>query len=81
MKDFYEERSALKGAAICKQAMGQHQDALDLLMKVVAINLDLGEIGSDADTYGRIADLHAELGDMSEAAHWYDRCLEAINRT
>lgn len=61
--------------------MGQHQDALDLLMKVVPINLDLSEIGSDADTYGRIADLYAELGDMGEAAHWYDRCLEAINRT
>lgn len=59
----------------------QHKpaEALQCLEKVLAVSIAMEEFSGDADVFGEIADLYADLGNMEQAAEYYDRCLNAIS--
>jgi len=71
-------RAILRIKAEAYRADGNLREAVDCLIKVLAVSMAMEEYSGDADVYGEIADLYTELGDMAQAGEYYDRCIDAI---
>jgi len=72
------ERRAVRGLAACKRDLGDYSEAIDLLKQVLKISEEMQDFTGNADAYGTIADLLADLGRLEEAGHWYDRYLAEL---
>lgn len=51
---------------VCR-VMGQFNRALKSLEETLAISEELGEVSGNMDTYGEIADIHADMGNYEQA--------------
>lgn len=72
-------RAILRLKAEVYRDQKQYKEAVDCLVKVLAVSMAMEEYSGDADVYGEIADLYTELGDLQQAGEYYDRCIAAIS--
>jgi len=74
------ERKALRGLGAAFQLQGKNKEALKHMMRVLEIVEEhKGEMVETTDTLGVIADIYTDLGDMEQAAVYYDRYLAMLN--
>jgi tetratricopeptide (TPR) repeat protein len=74
------ERKALRGLGAAFQLQGKNKEALEYMMRVLEIvEAHKGEMVETTDTLGVIADIYTDLGDMEQAAVYYDRYLAMLN--
>lgn len=74
------ERKALRGLGAAFQLQGKNKEALKYMMRVLEIVEEhKGEMVETTDTLGVIADIYTDLGDMEQAAVYYDRYLAMLN--
>ena len=78
LKQLSATRAILRIKAAVFREMELFKEALQCLMRVLAVSMAKEEFSGDADVFGEIADLYAELGDLEQSAEYYDRYLEAI---
>eukprot|EP00192_Tetraselmis_astigmatica_P021341 CAMPEP_0117677702 /NCGR_PEP_ID=MMETSP0804-20121206/16885_1 /TAXON_ID=1074897 /ORGANISM="Tetraselmis astigmatica, Strain CCMP880" /LENGTH=267 /DNA_ID=CAMNT_0005487001 /DNA_START=38 /DNA_END=841 /DNA_ORIENTATION=- len=71
-------RAVLRVKGRVLKAQGKLEETLACLQKVLAVSIAMEEFSGDADVFGEIADLYTQLGDMEQAAEYYDRCIAAI---
>lgn len=74
-------RKALRGCAAAKERLGDLSGALADLEEVLAISKTLGELPSEVETLGKLADLLTDTGDYDQAGRYYDQYLAAEKRT
>lgn len=61
---------------VCIQ--GNNQQAIKHLQAVLAISSELNEYTGDADAYGSIADIYADMGEFEKAAEFYDNYINKM---
>lgn len=71
-------RAVLRVKARVLKEQGKISETLACLQKVLAVSIAMEEFSGDADVFGEIADLYTQLGDLEQAAEYYDRCIAAI---
>jgi tetratricopeptide (TPR) repeat protein len=59
-------------------AQGNNQQAIKHLKRVLAISEQLEEYTGDADAYGSIADIYADMGEFEKAAEYYDNYINKM---
>eukprot|EP01023_Acetabularia_acetabulum_P024747 TRINITY_DN2380_c0_g2_i1.p1 TRINITY_DN2380_c0_g2~~TRINITY_DN2380_c0_g2_i1.p1 ORF type:complete len:346 (-),score=64.70 TRINITY_DN2380_c0_g2_i1:179-1159(-) len=69
------ERRAVRGLAAATKMQGQLRSALKHLERVLQLSKELNEFTGDADAYGSMADIYAELNDFEKAAVYYDKYI------
>jgi tetratricopeptide (TPR) repeat protein len=57
---------------------GNNQQAIKHLQSVLAISEQLKEYTGDADAYGSIADIYADMGEFEKAAKYYDNYINRM---
>jgi tetratricopeptide (TPR) repeat protein len=78
IKQLSATRAILRIKAAVFRNVGRYQEALLCLMRVLAVSMAKEEFSGDADVFGEIADVYAELGDLEQSGEYYDRYLRAI---
>ena len=58
--------------------MGEYEQALTHMKKVLALSTEHGDTSVATDAYGTIADLYAELDQIEVASDWYDKYFESL---
>eukprot|EP01025_Chloroclados_australasicus_P036030 TRINITY_DN3665_c0_g1_i1.p1 TRINITY_DN3665_c0_g1~~TRINITY_DN3665_c0_g1_i1.p1 ORF type:complete len:328 (+),score=48.03 TRINITY_DN3665_c0_g1_i1:115-1098(+) len=69
------ERRAVRGLAAAAKMQGQLRSAVKHLERVLQLSQELNEYTGDADAYGSMADIYAELNDFEKAAAYYDKYI------
>lgn len=80
ISDKVQERRATRGLAAAARLQGQFRPAIKYLERVLEISRDMGEYTGDADAYGTIADCYTDLDMFEQAAEYYDKYIQAMNR-
>eukprot|EP01024_Parvocaulis_polyphysoides_P069251 TRINITY_DN846_c1_g1_i1.p1 TRINITY_DN846_c1_g1~~TRINITY_DN846_c1_g1_i1.p1 ORF type:complete len:334 (+),score=56.08 TRINITY_DN846_c1_g1_i1:1441-2442(+) len=75
LEDKVLERRAVRGLAAAAKMQGQFRSALKHLERVLQLSKELNEYTGDADAYGSMADIYAELNDFEKAAVYYDKYI------
>jgi tetratricopeptide (TPR) repeat protein len=57
---------------------GNNQQAIKHLQAVLKISAELQEYTGDADAYGSIADIYADMGEFEKAATYYDNYINKM---
>lgn len=57
---------------------GNLQAAIKHLASVLNLSRQMGEFTGDADAYGSIADIYADLGEFEKAAVYYDKYIQRM---
>lgn len=78
MSDKVRERRAVRGLAAASRLTGQGRAAIKHLERVLEISKDLDDYVGDADAYGTIADIYADIGEFDRAAEYYDKYIERM---
>ncbi|KAK9863981.1 hypothetical protein WJX84_011072 [Apatococcus fuscideae] len=81
LQDKRARRALLRVRAQALQQVGQLQAALSTLQESLDLSAAIGDSRDEADMYGAVADLLADMGRLEEAAKYYDRCCQAIQET
>jgi tetratricopeptide (TPR) repeat protein len=76
--DVVLQRRATRGMAASSRMQGNNQSAIKHLKNVLKLSKELGEYTGDADAYGSIADIYADLGDFDQAASYYDQYIQRM---
>ena len=69
------QRRATRGMAASSRMQGNSQSAIKYLKQVLELSEQMQEFTGDADAYGSIADIYADMGDFDEAAKYYDQYI------
>ena len=77
-EDKLQERRAVRGIAAVKRRLGQPQQAITQLKRVLSLSDQIGNHAGDIDALGTIADLYAEMDDYEMAAKYYDMYIEGM---
>eukprot|EP00951_Prasinocladus_malaysianus_P046745 scaffold647909_cov47-Prasinocladus_malaysianus.AAC.2 len=72
-------RAIMRLKARAYKEMQQYEDSLKCLEKVLLVSIAMEEYSGDADVCGEIADMYTQIGDLEQAAEYYDRYLAAIS--
>ena len=64
--------------AAVKRRLGQPQQAITQLKRVLSLSDQIGNHAGDIDALGTIADLYAEMDDYEMAAKYYDMYIEGM---
>ena len=72
------QRRAMRGMAASSRMQGNSQSAIKYLKQVLQLSQEMGEYTGDADAYGSIADIYADLGDFDAAATYYDQYIQRM---
>lgn len=62
--------------SICPQ--GNNPNAIKYLKQVLEISAQMKEYTGDADAYGSIADIYADMGEFEKAATFYDSYINKM---
>jgi tetratricopeptide (TPR) repeat protein len=72
------QRRAMRGMAASSRMQGNNQSAIKHLKSVLALSDTMKEYTGDADAYGSIADIYADMGDFDRAASYYDQYIQRM---
>jgi tetratricopeptide (TPR) repeat protein len=64
--------------AAASRMQGNNQQAIKYLKRVLDLSQQMNEFTGDADAYGSIADIYADLGDFDKAAQYYDQYIQRM---
>lgn len=78
LKDPTEEKKAARGLGASLQRQGKLQEAIKYHSTVLAISKREGEESGNTEAYGAIADCYTELGDLEQAAKFYDKYIARL---
>ena len=57
---------------------GNNQSAIKHLKGVLSLSKEMQEFTGDADAYGSIADIYADMGEFDKAASYYDQYIQRM---
>ena len=77
--DKTRERRAERGLAAASRLQKQYRKALNHLERVLEISSEMGDTTGDSDACGTIADIYTEMGELEEAAHYYDKYIQMMS--
>ncbi|KAJ4839589.1 hypothetical protein Tsubulata_020230 [Turnera subulata] len=80
VKDPIEEKKAARGLGASLQRQGKHREAIKYHSLVLAISDREGEDSGSTEAYGAIADCYTELGDLEQAAKYYDNYIARLEK-
>ncbi|KAL6496183.1 hypothetical protein OROGR_029441 [Orobanche gracilis] len=78
IEDPIEEKKAARGVGSSLQRQGKFRDAIKYHSMVLEISQMEGEESGNTEAYGAIADCYAELGDLEQAAKYYDQYISRL---
>ncbi|KAG5228861.1 protein FLUORESCENT IN BLUE LIGHT [Salix suchowensis] len=78
LKDPIEEKKAARGLGASLQRQGKLQEAIKYHSLVLALSKREGEESGNTEAYGAIADCYTELGDLEQAAKFYDKYIARL---
>jgi len=78
--DKVQERRAIRGLAASSRLQGQYRTAIGHLERVLEISKEMKEYTGDADAYGTIADCYTDLDMFEQAADYYDKYIQCMNK-
>ncbi|CAI5930355.1 unnamed protein product, partial [Closterium sp. NIES-64] len=88
MGDCLEEKKAARGCGECGGALvvdgaslqrqGKYREAIAYHQRVLDKSCSSGEHAGDTEAYGAIADCYTEIGDLGNAAKYYDRYISRM---
>ncbi len=77
--DKMRERRAERGLAAASRMQKQYRKALNHLERVLEISSEMGDTMGDSDACGTIADIYTEMGELEEAARYYDKYIQMMS--
>ncbi|KAF9689812.1 hypothetical protein SADUNF_Sadunf01G0131500 [Salix dunnii] len=78
LKDPIEEKKAARGLGASLQRQGKLQEAIKYHSMVLVLSKREGEESGNTEAYGAIADCYTELGDLEQAAKFYDKYIARL---
>ncbi|XAR49870.1 hypothetical protein NMG60_11004038 [Bertholletia excelsa] len=78
LMDPIEEKKAARGVGASLQRQGKYREAIKYHSMVLAISEREGEDSGNTEAYGAIADCYTELGDLEQAAKFYDKYIARL---
>ncbi|CAM8955913.1 unnamed protein product [Rhodiola kirilowii] len=78
LKDPVREKKAARGLGASLQRQGKYKDAIKYHSMVLDISRRQGDNSGSIDAYGAIADCYTELGDLEQAAKFYDGYIQRL---
>lgn len=78
ISDLVLQRRAMRGMAASSRMQGNNQSAIKHLKGVLELSKQMNEFTGDADAYGSIADIYADMGDFDSAASFYDQYIQRM---
>eukprot|EP00899_Mesostigma_viride_P012156 jgi/Mesvir1/20941/Mv08012-RA.1 len=72
LNDKVAERRATRGIGAAYQRLGEYAKGIEYKKAVLELSKAVGNSIGDADAYGAIADMYAELQDFEQAGKYYD---------
>ena len=82
MREMSAHQALFRYIFSCKECrwivQGNNQQAIKYLQAVLAISAELQEYTGDADAYGSIADIYADMGEFEKAATYYDNYINKM---
>merc|ERR1719214_105183 len=67
------------GGAAAARLQKQYRKALNHLERVLEISSEMGDTTGESDACGTIADIYTEMGELEEAAHYYDKYIQMMS--
>ncbi|KAI3432949.1 TPR_REGION domain-containing protein [Psidium guajava] len=78
LEDPTEEKKAARGMGASLQRQGKFREAIEYHSMVLQISERMGEDSGNTEAYGAIADCYTELGDLEQAAKFYDQYIARL---
>ncbi|GJP77351.1 hypothetical protein CLOP_g7760 [Closterium sp. NIES-67] len=78
MGDCLEEKKAARGCGASLQRQRKYREAIAYHQRVLDKSCSTGEHSGDTEAYGAIADCYTEIGDLENAALYYDRYISRM---
>ncbi|KAI3684139.1 hypothetical protein L6452_33358 [Arctium lappa] len=78
IKNPIEEKKAARGLGASSQRQGKYREAINYHSMVLSISEREGEDSGNTEAFGAIADCYTELGDLDQAATFYDRYISRL---
>ncbi|XP_047327749.1 protein FLUORESCENT IN BLUE LIGHT, chloroplastic-like [Impatiens glandulifera] len=70
-----EEKKAARGLGASLQRQGKYREAIKYHKMVLSISKRVGEKSGNIEAYGAIADCYTEVGELEQAAKFYDKYI------
>ncbi|KAJ9559764.1 hypothetical protein OSB04_004924 [Centaurea solstitialis] len=78
IKNPIEEKKAARGLGASLQRQGKYREAINYHSMVLSISEREGEDSGKTEAFGAIADCYTELGELDQAATFYDRYISRL---
>ncbi|XP_016493396.1 protein FLUORESCENT IN BLUE LIGHT, chloroplastic isoform X2 [Nicotiana tabacum] len=78
LKEPLKEKKAARGLGASLQRQGKYREAIKCHSMVLEISARHGEESGNTEAYGAIADCYTELGDLEQAAKYYDNYIARL---
>uniref|UniRef100_A0A7N0VB29 Chloroplast FLU-like protein n=1 Tax=Kalanchoe fedtschenkoi TaxID=63787 RepID=A0A7N0VB29_KALFE len=78
LQDPIREKKAARGLGASLQRQGKYKDAIKYHSMVLDISKRQGDDSGSTEAYGAIADCYTELGDLEQAAKFYDGYIQRL---
>ncbi|XP_059297842.1 protein FLUORESCENT IN BLUE LIGHT, chloroplastic-like [Lycium ferocissimum] len=78
LKEPLKEKKAARGLGASLQRQGKYREAIKYHSLVLEISAKHGEDSGSTEAYGAIADCYTELGDLEQAAKYYDQYIARL---
>ncbi|KVH97915.1 Tetrapyrrole biosynthesis regulator FLU [Cynara cardunculus var. scolymus] len=78
IKNPIEEKKAARGLGASSQRQGKYREAINYHSMVLSISKREGEDSGNTEAFGAIADCYTELGDLDQAATFYDHYISRL---
>nr|XP_016448418.1 PREDICTED: protein FLUORESCENT IN BLUE LIGHT, chloroplastic-like [Nicotiana tabacum] len=78
LKEPLKEKKAARGLGASLQRQGKYREAIKYHSLVLEISARHGEESGNTEAYGAIADCYTELGDLEQAAKFYDNYIARL---
>lgn len=78
LKEPLREKKAARGLGASLQRQGNYREAIKYHSLVLELSARYGEDSGSTEAYGAIADCYTELGDLEQAAKYYDQYIARL---
>ncbi|XP_055832782.1 protein FLUORESCENT IN BLUE LIGHT, chloroplastic-like isoform X2 [Solanum dulcamara] len=78
LKEPLKEKKAARGLGASLQRQGKYREAIKYHSLVLELSARHGEDSGSTEAYGAIADCYTELGDLEQAAKYYDQYIARL---
>ncbi|XP_015079742.1 protein FLUORESCENT IN BLUE LIGHT, chloroplastic-like [Solanum pennellii] len=78
LKEPLREKKAARGLGASLQRQGNYREAIKYHSLVLELSARHGEDSGSTEAYGAIADCYTELGDLEQAAKYYDQYIARL---